>query len=344
MHRETIRVGLIGAGRNMKNRHIPGLQAIAGVEIVGVANRSRASSEAVVREFGLGQAYDSWEALLADPQIDAVVIGTWPYMHATLTLAALAAGKHVLCEARMARNVAEARAMVEAALAKPTLVAQLVPSPFTLRVDAKVQQLLADGYLGDVLAVEVRDGGEFIDPDASFHWRHSFEYSGYNIMHLGIWYESCLRWLGGVTHVTAMGQTFVKMRRDAAGLLQAVRIPDHLDVIARMACGAQMHLQISSVTGLASGLGIHLFGSAGTLYVTPEQQLYGGRRGDNRLAEIDIPPELQGEWRVEAEFIGAIRGEEPVRYTTFADGLQYMEFTEAVSRSLLTGQTVALPL
>jgi hypothetical protein len=72
--------------------------------------------------------------------------------------------------------------------------------------------------------------------------------------------------------------------------------------------------------------------------------LFGGRRGDKALQEIPIAPEKEGKWRVEEEFIGAIRGQEELRLTTFADGVKYMEFTEAVHRSLTSGEVVALPL
>ncbi|MDE2859988.1 MAG: hypothetical protein OXL35_00645 [Chloroflexota bacterium] len=69
-----------------------------------------------------------------------------------------------------------------------------------------------------------------------------------------------------------------------------------------------------------------------------------GRRGDDGLAEIEVPVEKQQSWRVEEEFVNAIRGLEPVRLTTFEDGVAYMEFTEAVARSARTGRAVHLPL
>ena len=72
--------------------------------------------------------------------------------------------------------------------------------------------------------------------------------------------------------------------------------------------------------------------------------LYGGKRGDTQLAEISNPPEGQYAWRVEEEFIGAIRGEEPVTHTPFDVGVHYMEWTEAVTRSAQTGQAISLPL
>jgi hypothetical protein len=70
----------------------------------------------------------------------------------------------------------------------------------------------------------------------------------------------------------------------------------------------------------------------------------GGRRGDIELSEIDIPVEKQGDWRVEEEFINAIRGLEPVTHTNFFDGVRYMEFTDAVTISIQTGERVMLPL
>ncbi len=100
MANETIKVGFIGAGANTALRHIPGLRAQQGVELAGVANRSIESSKTAVDKYELGEAYPTWLDLVEDPEIDAVCIGTWPYMHSTVTLTALDNGKHVLCEAR----------------------------------------------------------------------------------------------------------------------------------------------------------------------------------------------------------------------------------------------------
>jgi predicted dehydrogenase len=344
MNNEPIRVGIVGAGANTTSRHIPGLQAIEGVEIVSLCNRSRASSERVAQQFGIPTIYEDWLELVAASDTNAIVIGTWPYMHCRVTLAALAANKHVMCEARMAMNALEAHAMRDAARTKPHLVAQIVPSPFSLRVDATVKRLIAEGYLGDVLAVNMRAlGNAFIDDGAPLHWRQDFDLSGFNIMSMGIWYEILLRWVGEATKVTAMGKTFVTMRADANGVRRAVRIPEHVNVMADLACGAQLQMQISSVTGLGGVSEVVLFGSQGTLRFA-DNKLYGGRRGDTELKEIPIPPAEAGGWRVEEEFVNAIRGGEVITHTTFEDGVKYMEFTEAVTRSMVTGQAIALPL
>ena len=112
MSPQRIRVGLIGAGANTRSRHIPGLQKIPGVEIVAVCNRRPASTAAVAQEFQVPRTFDHWQELVADGEVDAIVIGTWPYLHCPITLAALEAGKHVLTEARMSMNAAEARQML----------------------------------------------------------------------------------------------------------------------------------------------------------------------------------------------------------------------------------------
>ncbi len=340
---EPLRIGIVGAGANTRARHIPGLQALEGVEITSVCNRTRESSRRVADQFGIPTVYDHWRELVTAPDTDAIVIGTWPYLHCRVTLAALGAGKHVLCEARMAMDAAEARAMREAAEVRPHLVAQVVPSPHTLRLDPVIQRLLGEGYLGEVLAVEVRAGGTLLDRDAPLHWRQDFDLSGYNTLALGIWYEAILRWVGEATRVMAAGKTFVRVRRDEQGLPRAVRVPEHVDVVADLACGAQLHMMVSSVAGLAGAPEALLFGTEGTLRWS-EDRLFGGRRGDSELREIPIAPEEEGGWRVEADFVDAIRGVRPVTRTTFQDGVKYMEFTEAVARSMGTGRAIPLPL
>lgn len=340
---DSIRVGIIGAGGNTTSKHIPGLQAIPGVEIAAVANRTRESGQRVADEFGIAQVYDDWQAIIADPSLDAVVIGTWPYLHCRATVAALTTEKHVMCEARMAMDAGEAQLMLAAAQAHPHLVAQIVPSPMMLRVDRTVQRLIAEGYLGDILAIEVRAGGAFLDRDAPLHWRQDFDLSGYNIMSMGIWYEALLRWVGEATRVLAAGRTFATMRRDPqTGTLRAARVPEHVDIIADMACGAQAHIVISSVAGLMSANGAWLYGDAGTLHIAGDR-LYGARRGATSLAEIDIPADEAGGWRVEEEFINAIRGVETITHTDFATGVKYMQFTEAVTHSIQRGAAVHLP-
>ena len=109
---EPIRVGLIGAGDNTRVRHIPGFRAIDGVQLVAVCNRSAESGQRVADEFGIERVATDPRQIFDDDSIDAVCIGTWPYRHREYTLCALEAGKHVLCEARMAMDAGQSRDML----------------------------------------------------------------------------------------------------------------------------------------------------------------------------------------------------------------------------------------
>jgi predicted dehydrogenase len=341
---QAIRVGIIGAGANTRTRHIPGLRAQPGVEIVSVCNRSQESTERVARDFGISRTHRFWLDLVESAEIDALVIGTWPYLHCPIAMAALNANLHVLTEARMALDAREAHLMLKESRSHPQLVTQVVPAPYTLRVDSMVQKLIADGCLGDILAIDVTiNSPTFADYESPLHWRQDRDLSGVNLLTLGIWYEILLRWVGEAKRLVAMSRVNVKTRRTAEGNRHAILVPDHVDVLAEMACGAQAHFQFSAVTGLAPGGAIWLYGSRGTLrYDAATDRVFGGQRGDQQLQEVAISPPLAGGWRVEEEFIGAIRGLEPVRRTTFSDGVKYMQFTEAVARSAASGQALTV--
>src|SRR5262249_669197 len=186
---KPIRVGFVGAGGNTKLHHIPKLKAQPGVELVAVANRSKESSERVAKEFGIARVASDWREVVNAGDIDAICIGTWPNMHCELTLAALAQGKHVLGEARMAMDASEGRRMLGASRKAPSLVAQLVPAPHTLEVDATIRRLLDEGYAGEVLAVELQTSqGRFVDAQAPLYWRQDRTLSGLNVLTMGIWY------------------------------------------------------------------------------------------------------------------------------------------------------------
>jgi predicted dehydrogenase len=351
MSETKIRIGLIGAGANTRAFHIPGFVKQADVEVVAVANRTRESSQRVADEFAIPKIHEHWQSLLDDDSIDAVCIGTWPYMHAPLTIAALHAGKHVLCEARMAMNHNEARTMLEASHRHPALTAQIVPAPHTLAFDRTIIDMIAGGYLGELIGIDARIAAARAYPNASpqQHWRQNREFSGDNIMSMGIWYEAMMRWVGPAKSVMAVGQCVVRHRHDASGRRVSMEIPDHIDVIGAMAQGGQMHLTVSSVLGHAPDLAdVHIFGTDGTIRLRQPAggalALAAGRRGQGELEAVAVDPAKRGGWRVEEEFINAIRGRERVTHTDFFTGVRYMEWTTAVSQSLHRNEAVLLPL
>jgi predicted dehydrogenase len=345
MANQTIRLGFIGAGKNTRERHIPGFQKCDGIEFVAVANRSQESGERVAKEFGISRVHADWREVLRSTDVDAVCIGTWPNMHRELVEATLAAGKHVLCEARMAMNAAEGRSMLAASRKAPGLVAQLVPAPHTLEVDPTIKKLLADGHAGEVLAVELQAAqGRFVDADAPLHWRQNIALSGHNVLNMGIWYEAMMRWLGPARRVMSMTKVAVPRRRDETGAMQEVKVPDHVDILVTFASGAVGHLRFSSITALAPASEAWIFGTEGTIRLEADaRRVFAGKRGDKGLTEIVIPASERIGWRVEEEFVNAVRGREKVTHTNFEDGVRYMEFTDAVAKSAATGQAVDVP-
>ncbi|HEV3345273.1 MAG TPA: Gfo/Idh/MocA family oxidoreductase [Pirellulales bacterium] len=348
MASDLIRVGIIGLGGNARLRHVPGLRGCAGVEITAVCNRRRDSTAAAAAEFGIAKVYEHWQDLVADPQIDAIVIGTWPYLHCPITLAALAAGKHVLTEARMAMNAAEAHRMLAASRKCPDLICQIVPSPFGFRAHHVVLDLLRSGFIGELREVVVfATSDQLADAETPISWRQVRELSGLNMLTLGIVHETVMRWVPQPVRVLAQVRAFVGDRLDpATGLRRRVGTPDSVQVLATLYGGAHAVYHVSGVARFGMGTQIHLSGSEGALRyeLAPEDRLFGARRGDSRLAEIEITPDKSMQWDVEAEFIGAIRRERRIEFSDFAAGVQYMEFTEAVARSAASGAAVKLPL
>jgi predicted dehydrogenase len=258
-----------------------------------------------------------------------------------MTLAALDSGRHVLCQARMANDTAEARDMLAASQRHSNLVCQLVPSSGTYRIDRAIQTLLPQ--IGEVLSAEIQmlQRG-FAAVGGELDWRHDAEFSGINVLNVGGTYESAMRWLGPGNRVRGIVRVQVPTRRDERGVERKATIPDHVEVLYELANGAPVHMKFSETTGLSRGNDIWIYGSEGTIHVDNEQKVFFGKRGDKALAEYPNPPESQAKHRVEEEFVNAIRGLEPVKMNTFEIGVRYMEWTEAIYRSAESGATVTL--
>jgi predicted dehydrogenase len=342
-----LRIGIIGAGQITRKRHIPGFAAIPGVRIAGVCNLHRESSSRVAREFNIPKVFASWENVVEDEEIDAIVIGTWPYMHCPITLAAIGAGKHVLTQARMAMNAREAQRMLDASLEHPELTMMVVPSPYGLVGDAFVRSLLDAGYLGTLREVHVHGlSGDLADPAAPIGWRQMTKYSGFNMLSLGILHETAMRWTPPVNRVIAFASKQVPKRLDPeTNKVVKVGIADSVQVLTNHVGGACGSYRLSGVVWHDTRMGIAMYGSEGTLiYELSRDEVIGARRKDAGLQVLPIPERLRGGWQVEADFVAAIRRERPVTRTDFATGVKYMQFTEAVARSSRHQQPVALPL
>lgn len=322
---DTLRIGLIGAGANTRLRHIPGFQKQPNVELIAVANRHLASAQDVCNAFSIPRAETHWQAIVNDPAIDAICIGTWPYLHETITTAALKAGKHVLCEARMAGNLDEALSMFSTAQQYPEQVAQLVPAPFTLKLDEQILQLLANDILGKILSIEIRS--ESPADDETPVWRQQSRFSGRNTLALGIWYETLLRWIGPAKNVCAQTRLLTPYRNTSNGP-QLLDIPDHVELFGEWLNGATYYMRFSSATAHPCNEA-RLLGTNGELrWCNAQCTLH--LKGQNQ--PTCIMPEGQ-DWHVEADFVRSIREHHPVSRTSFHDGVRYMAFTEAALTS-----------
>jgi predicted dehydrogenase len=343
----VVRVGIVGAGQITRTRHLPGFRAIPGVRVVAVCNRSRESSARVARDFDIPRVFNNWEALVDCDDVDAVVIGTWPYLHAPITLAALDAGKHVLTQARMAMNAREAQRMLEKSRERPELVTMVVPSPYGLTGDAVVRRRIADGFLGTLREVHVVGlSSDLARKRTPLHWRQVARYSGFNMLNLGILHETALRWTPAPTRVFAHASKLVPARRDPeTGQKVRVGTADSVQVLTTHEDNSIGIYRLSGVVWHHLGNAITLYGSAGTIhYDLTRDQIHAAPADSPELEPVPIPDALRGGWNVEDDFIAAIRDGRPVTLTSFETGARYMQFTEAVARSSRHGEPVDLPL
>ena len=334
MHKNNhkLRIGIVGAGNIVRSRHLPALKKRPDVEIVAVSNSTYESSERLCREHAPdAMPIKNWPDLVASPDIDIVWIGTAPYMHSAVTISALEAGKHVFCQARMAMDLAEAEEMVAASRRYPELVTMLCPSPFGMRADLVVKKILAENYIGRPHHVRLHSFRSiYLDPDAPAHWRQKIEISGLNTLTLGLYVEVLQRWLGDITGVFARGK-IIYPERDGYKVI----IPDLLTVLCSFGNGAEGVLEFSGVNALAAGDRLEIYGNGGTLiYEFASDTVRVGKLGDKALHVVELSPELEGEWRVEEDFLAAVKSRGRVRpHPNFEDGLRYMRVVQAVSDS-----------
>ncbi len=149
---DTVRLGYIGAGNiatHERAGHLTNLKYVPHAQVVAVSDVAPGRAESVATQFGIPHAYTNYEDLLARDDIDAVTVLTPNYLHAPITIAALRAGKHVLCEKPMALTVADAEAMVNTA--RETGKKLMIAFNNRFRADAQsLKRFIDDGALGQV--------------------------------------------------------------------------------------------------------------------------------------------------------------------------------------------------
>ena len=148
-----IRWGVISTAKIGVEQVIPAMQQGQYSEIVAISSRSQKKADASAELLGIPRAYGSYEALLADPEIEAIYNPLPNHLHVPWTIAALKAGKHVLCEKPIALTAMEARTLLQTAKEFPHLK---VMEAFMYRFHPQwqtIKQLVADGNLGELRTI-----------------------------------------------------------------------------------------------------------------------------------------------------------------------------------------------
>src|SRR5881398_2137711 len=336
-----LRMGIVGAGNIVRARHLPALKKDPEIEVVAVSNSTYESAEKFCSEH-LPEAVPikNWPDLVALPELDIIWIGTPPYLHSAVTISALEAGKHFFCQARMSMDLAEAEEMLAVSKRYPELVTMLCPPPFGLRGDLMVKKILAENYIGQPHHVRLQSfHGNYLDPDAPAHWRQKIQISGLNTLTLGIYIEVLQRWLGDIAGVFARGK-IIQPLREAYNVI----VPDLLTVLCSFENGAEGLLEFSGINALAEGDRLEIYGNTGTLtYDFTTEVLQAGKAGDRALHVVDLAPELEGEWRVEEDFLAAVKSKGRVRpRPNFEEGVRYMRVVQAVADSRARNEWVQI--
>ncbi len=337
MSERKLRIGIVGAGSIVRTRHLPALKEIPDLEIAAVCNSTYESAETFIQKFSPDATpYTNWAELVSLPDIDIVWIGTPPYLHSTVAVSALEAGKHVFCQARMAMNLAEAEEMVAASRRNPHLVTMVCPPPHGMPGNLFMQKLLGEEYLGRPHHIHLRSlNDSFVDPNTPPHWRQRDELSGLNVLTLGIYAEILQRWLGPIASLVAHRKTINPVREG-----YEVKIPDLVLVLCRFANGIEGALEFSGVAPFAGPDLLEIYGDRGMLsYNFADNEIVGGQIGEPKARVLRIPSDLEQHWTVERDFIAAVRSPATIYpQPGFVEGLQYMKVVQAVADSVEQGR------
>lgn len=340
-----VNVAFIGAGSICRDRHLPGLKQIPGVNLVAVSNRTRESADAIARSFGIQHVVDNWRDLLQRSDVDAVFIGTWPNMHREMSAAALHAGKHVFCQARMAMDLADARLMLDAARARPHLVNMICPPPTRMPFEPWIKRMLAEEKLGTLACVELTSVSAANTKSDAVHWRERRELSGNQVMAMGIYAETLNAWVGPYDTLSAVTTIPAPHKRDAQGHAVEIKVPQVVTITGRLTNGAAI---VEQHMGLAHdrttpGDRFTLWGTKGTIRHTFGGTILYAPAGEE-LKPADVPAHEQRGWKVEEDFIAAVRAAKEGRpwhvSPDFNEGIGYMAKVEAVHLSAKTGRAV----
>lgn len=352
MSDRKLRIGIVGGGAIMRERHMPALTQREDAELAVVCNRRVVSSRQFADDFHIPRVAYNWEEITKIDDLDIIWVATPPDVHSSVAVAALERGKHVFCQTPMARNLDEARLMVAAARRFPDRLLYIAPPPIGYAGDATMRRLLHEekrvGAIRQVTLTSVT--GHLLDPEHPAHWRLQSEHAGQNILTLTFYLDILQRWLGPVRHVQAVTRTWQHERHQVDTQQRvAVTLPDSVNVLLEFAEGAVGNLIINAVSSHGPSDHVSIHGTEGTIVYDfnldpAAERIEAARRGDEGMTEVPIAdPERRG-WDFEEEFLTAVKSDLSDPMSSCLHAAQVMATVEAVARSAATHRRAAVPM
>lgn len=350
-----LRVGVVGTGFGAAV-HIPGFQRYARTEVVAVVSATEAHAREAAARFAIPHAFTDFGALLALDGLDAVSIASPPATHRALALAALRAGKHVLCETPLAPKLDHAQELL--AEARHTGLAAMVDYERRwLPVRAYFGTLVHDGWLGELRTVTITQfGGGPAFARRAWNWWSDAEQGGGLLGALGSYVIDAIQtWFGEVAGVFGQLDTWITDRRTPAGSFRPVTSDDSFAFLARLQRGALVSATCSYASPFGEGLRVQAVGSGGVLMLDPDGALRGARAGAAALQPLPVPrafyrrdllPEvgderLLGFIALVEHFCGWALDGVPAS-PSFEDGERNQRVIDAIVRSAREGRWIAV--
>jgi D-xylose 1-dehydrogenase (NADP+, D-xylono-1,5-lactone-forming) len=311
---------------DINRKVIPGAHASDKVELIAVASRDQSRAEAYAREWEIPRAYGSYEALLADPEVEAVYISLPNTLHAEWSIKTLDAGKHVLCEKPFTRHPEDVESSFDAAERNGRLLSEAFMYRHNPQT-AKLVELVRAGAIGELRLIRSAFSYGLYDQE---NIRLRTDVEGGALMDVGCYNVSGSRLLGGEP-VRVWGEAWYGPSGTDWVFTATLRFPG--DVIATFDCA----------TALVERDELEAIGSEGSLFfddpwhcVHPVIEL----RRDDGVERIELEP--VDSYRLELENVSdAIRGEAELLLGR-EDALGQARALEALHRSATTGAPISL--
>lgn len=286
-----IKIGIIGCGKIAQVRHIPEYAANPEAKLAAYYDLNPARAAELAKKHG-GTAYGSVAELLADKSIDAVSVCTANNSHAEITIAALQAGKHVLCEKPMATTLADCEAIVQAArnAGRYLMIGQ---NQRLAKAHVKARELIAAGLIGEIVGFRTTfgHGGPetwSVDPGQNTWFFDKNKAAMGAMADLGVHKTDLIHFLTGQTIVETTARLLTVDKRDASGNL--IGVDDNAVCIYRLSGGALGSMTASWTFYGAEDNSTVLYGTGGIMRIYDDPQFsiqVTTRAGERILYEID---------------------------------------------------------